>query len=224
MLTIEAKAFIGRYIPYITTILAGMCLLQSCAKNDEPSDRIKSVQSSVDSQIFFDDDQPLHPRIFEFFLGSYSDAKPVITSMSLIGIFDSNMFSAPVQKKLDKKGQCWYWYLKGKLDETERASQFGYRYMGRLTTGHHVIMTADETPGSAIFYNLMFIKTSETKLLDFTNPSSVQGKMSRSISCEGYYPLGDRFQGSVQFQGDSIKFERIEDGRKQIILIRLTEK
>jgi len=207
---VSAKAFIGgRSVAYIVIGIISACLLYGYAikKDDEannknkdqansdcnrdrkktPIERTKSAQSYVDLQVLFNENHPLPPAIFKLFLGWISDKEPVITSMSLTGISHSNMFANAFRQEIDENGRRWY-FKKSSEDKSDK-SEFGYTYIGRLTTGHHVIMTVDITTGSGVFYSILFITQSETNLLDFTNVGSVRSKLTPSINYEGSYPL-----------------------------------
>jgi hypothetical protein len=89
-------------------------------------------------------------------------------------------------------------------------TEFGYRYVGRTTSGLDVLFTAESGGGSGIFEGLMLVRLSEESGAPSVGPASgaVQtltfGKKRLVIKKVGEIGLGDRWDGILAVNGNSI--------------------
>lgn len=137
--------------------------------------------------------EPIHPFILKEFSNWLSDNRPpMITSVDLAAAFNSNRYQ---NSEVEKRGDWWF----AEAGEMDSYESFGYRWLGKLESGVHVLETGSSGGGSGFFMDLMFIQFSEGEIF-WENKKEKQLLMS----IVGTYSLGDRYEGDIQIRGDKI--------------------
>ena len=141
--------------------------------------------------------EPIHPALVKEFSNWMSDNRPpIITTVDVSAAFNTNQYHLSEIKKRND----WYFYEEIETDGDIRFYEsFGYRWLGKMDNGIHVLETASSGGGSGVFMDLMLVKFSEGEIL-------WEGKKEKQLlmSIVGTYMLGDRYEGDIKVYPDRI--------------------
>ena len=135
--------------------------------------------------------KPIHPFLVKEFSNWISDNRPpVVTTIDVATAFDTNEYQ---QDTIEKRGDWWFAKAEEKDGDVVLYEEFGYRWLGKLGNGVHVLETGAGGGGSGFFEDLMFIKFSEGEIL-------WEGKKEKQLlmTITGSYSLGDRYEGKIK--------------------------
>jgi len=151
-------------------------------------------------QYSFSREEFVHPRIVEELLGFISDRYGTVTSVDLDSANRSNRFFGDVQLISAPEGM-WVEHRDEDAHQFQCVSYFRYRHLGTSKSGIHILHTKWNGGGSGHFNDLCFLVFQTDDGLTLDNGSLI--KRGRLIlKTLGSIPLGDRYNGSIEFQGD----------------------
>jgi len=135
--------------------------------------------------------EPIHPGSLWEMRTWLSDTMPRVASVDLLGCQKSNRYY-----RAPKIENGWIrWRDKEQLGE----GLFGYKHVGKLPNGIHVVWLSYNGGGTGIFQDLMFIRVEGAK---FFQEGDHQERTL--LVCVGEYSLGDRYEGSVTLDRNSV--------------------
>jgi len=135
--------------------------------------------------------KPMHPLLVKQFSNWISDNRPPIrTTVDVAAAFDTNEYQ---QDEVQRNGDWWV------VNQGEAGEAFGYRWIGKMANGIHVVETCENGGGSGIFMDLRFIKFSNREIL-WGDKKTKQLLMT----VVGTYTLGDRYDGEIGVYPDKV--------------------
>ncbi len=129
---------------------------------------------------------PIHPGLVHEFEGWLSDGGPVTVAVDLSAAFDTNEYLNSVVRR-DTAGRVTY---------EDDDLWFAYRWLGRLTTGVHVVQAwSGSATGTGVFTSLYFVR--------FEVDRSLEGRriLMRVV---GFRSLGDRCSAHIGLDGSVV--------------------
>src|SRR6185369_1723357 len=120
----------------------------------------------------------------------------------------SNRYSGDIKTRALPKTRNPYVYATP--DDATDGSEFGYRYIGRTTSGIDVLLTMESGGGSGTFENLMLVKVEEEasggSVRAAADKTEVMTFKQRRVGLRklGEIGLGDRWQGELKGSGNEI--------------------
>ncbi|HTB57741.1 MAG TPA: lysozyme inhibitor LprI family protein [Polyangia bacterium] len=152
----------------------------------------------------------INPKIINDLSTALSDQGDQVLAIDLTDSETSNRYACDV--KVAKTGNRYpYVYAQDPVDAGDlRPAEFGYRYVGRTTSGLDVLFTAESGGGSGVFEGLMLVRISEEIGAPSVEPASgsVQTLTFRKkrlvIKKVGELGLGDRWDGILGVSGNEI--------------------
>jgi uncharacterized protein len=152
----------------------------------------------------------INPKLINDLSTELSDQGDQVLAINLTDSQTSNRYACDV--KVAKTGNKYpYVYAQDPVEGGDaRPAEFGYRYVGRTTTGIDVLFTAESGGGSGVFEGLMLVRISEESGAQSIEPASgsVQTFTTRKkrlvIKKVGEIGLGDRWDGILAVNGNEI--------------------
>lgn len=145
--------------------------------------------------------EPISPQIIKALTADLSDMNDPIISIDLIVAQHSNRFCCVEEISIRKQtnSSSVFFFRQNK-------ESFGYQYVGKTSSGVHIILTSYSGGGSGVFKSLYFFTVTIDKALDLDeNHSTAKAKRQRLILKNiGSIALGDRWDGDLQVQGDFV--------------------
>jgi hypothetical protein len=139
----------------------------------------------------------VHPGCIRELTTELADSMPVVAGIDIVGCRDSNEYAS----EYETSGQVLRW-----RDPTStRGAYFQYEYLGSLSNGVHVVMTADSGGGSGIFQSLLFLRVGQATVLEDGKP-----RVRQMLTLVGSESVGDRAEVTVQLSGESVTIKRRE--------------
>ncbi len=151
----------------------------------------------------FDKSPFISPKIIQDFATWSSDNGDAIVAINVLEAQGSNRYCGDALVR-NTPGEYPYVY-----HETATAgsfSEFGYRYVGRTSSGVYVLHTTDCGGGSGVYHNLMLVTFEYDQSLNCDWDKNVvqPGEKRILIKKQGEFALGDRWDGKLSVKGDSI--------------------
>jgi len=131
---------------------------------------------------------PINPLILKEFLPWVSDRYPSILSIDIGASQFSNRYWGSMPR-FNEVG-----YVASPV--LEDGATFGYKWLGLLANGIHVLKVFEDTAGSAVMSSLCFVTF---RLDSFV---SAQSRTQLVMINEGVFPIGDRSQSNVELDHD----------------------
>jgi uncharacterized protein len=145
----------------------------------------------------------INPRIVEALTTWESDHGDQIVAINLTDSQKSNRFFGDTLVKKTPKGSYVHFQRKTKRSK-ENEGEFGYIYLGRTSSGTHVLCTYNSGGGSGVFESILFV-TFESDLAIDTDGDGLKKKRPRLlVKAVGSYFLGDRTGSTVNLKGDDL--------------------
>jgi len=141
--------------------------------------------------------KPIHP----FIVGEFSDylindGLPTITSVDIAAATDDYKY----HDSEVEESRGWWFASKTEYDgDIPLYESFGYRWIGRLQNGTHVLETGSSGGGSGFFMDLIFVRFSENEIM-----WEGETKEQLLMSIVGVYSLGDRYNGDIHVYEDKV--------------------
>ena len=141
--------------------------------------------------------KPIHPKLIYNFSNWMSDDRPpMVTTVDMVAAYDTNKYQL---SEIEKRNEWWF-YKNIEMDgDITLYESFGYRWLGKMENGIHVLETGSSGGGSGFFMDLMLIKFSESEVL-------WEGKKEKQLlmSIVGIHSLGDRYEGDIRVYPDKV--------------------
>lgn len=148
------------------------------------------------------------PAIVEDLNTWLSDGGDQVVSINLSDSVNSNRYSSEIKTDGSEKENP-YVFTKEKCTQ-EPCNEFGYRLIGKTTSGLFVLFTEENGGGSGRFRNLMLVSLERDHGLAYDEQKNVLRPERERwlIKKWGEVPLGDRYVGNVTVKGNTIHIEK----------------
>lgn len=187
------------YLKLLFLVLAGW-LLASCS----PSQRTKVTVPNPDFNCSFSQPPFLSPNIIQDLVTGLSDEGDQVVAINVLEAQDSNRYFGELTiQKVEKQPYPWIGIRSVNDGET---SYFGYRLVGKTTSGVYVLLTSERGGGSGSWPNLMLVTFEYDKAVncDWEKNKISPAKTRLLIKKVGQIPLGDRWAGTLEVRGNEI--------------------
>lgn len=203
MLYTAALGFLANLFRYEHYSLIGVKLINLIPKN-KPLKKLKDFRYSFTNKNY------IHPLIIKDLLPRLSDNGCYVTSINLYDGNDSNRYFGEL---VVNKNNREYPIVTSTIDD----SYYSYQYIGCSFTGLHLVKYWENTGGTGIFYNILFL----TITTDYYY--NLEEKLERVIlKINGQLALGDRFEVKVKFRSGVLHIRgksRVENKIKKRLII-----
>jgi len=177
-----------------------------CAIGVLATSSIATMQLNEANAKFTYKGKPIHPFLVGKFYNWMSDKRPpIVTTVDVASSFDTNEYQLST---IEKRGNWWFSEKKEGLKDITLYEAFGYRWLGRLANGCHVIEMFENGGGSGAFTDLLLIKFSEGTIMR-------DDKKDKQLlmTVVGTYTLGDRYDGDIKVYPDKVIIPPSKDQR-----------
>ncbi len=182
------------YVPKFYRDIHNWLFAMPCAGQEYTDEVIRNIDidevyKEVDTHFIFKG-RPIDPELINEFNNYVSDDRlPITVSVDIISGYSTNEYYA--NHKVDQYGNV----VKDNrpFDDVIYAGFIGYKWLGRLENGLHVVKFFENGGGSGTFYKLMLIRIEKSKGLD--GHQNEYDRLLASIVFET--SLGDRFEGDI---------------------------
>ena len=137
---------------------------------------------------------PINPMIVREFLPWVSDKYPSIMSIDIGASQFSNKYFSGHQPSYGKDGYFIF-------HDTDDGSTFGYKWLGLLANGIHVIKVFEDTTGSAVFSHVVLVSF---QLKSIQTPSA---RTQLLMLNEGVIGIGDRTPSKIKLEPENNKIQ-----------------
>lgn len=159
--------------------------------------------------VFFDRKPYVPPKIIQDLAAWESDNGDQVVAINLLDSIGSNRYFGDIKVQdrgahfvyTDESAQC--------TDDRCRANppSFGYRLIGKTPSGIYVLFTESSGGGSGKFRGLMFVSFKKDHGLSAYANGKKALRLDRTrwlIWKLGELPLGDRYEGDISLQGNTL--------------------
>lgn len=158
----------------------------------------------------FDRKPFVSPKIVEDLTTWESDTGEQVVAVNLSGSAHANRYFADVQVSKSKPPFVYYEDSEKCEDDVCRSNppRFGYRLVGKTTSGIYILFTEWSGGGSGRFRELLLVTVEPDKGLANYAPGLHVLRLTRDrwvIKKLGYIPLGDRYEGSIAVKGNTLR-------------------
>jgi hypothetical protein len=177
----------------IKLIIGLMCLVVAVPLPAIAVSDIDSALQEADTHFTYSG-KPIHPFLIERFSNWLSDNRPpIVTTVDVSASFDTNEYQ---QRTIEKRDDWWF---SKRGESVLDYSSFGYRWLGKMADGTHVLEVGSSGGGSGFFMDLMFVRFSTGEIL-------VENKREKELllTVVGIYSLGDRYEGDIKVYPDKV--------------------
>lgn len=183
-----------------------LCVLASAGCCHIPPRNHVTVPSK-DFPYSFDKAPFISPRIIQDLSAWVSDHGDQVVAINVLESQDSNRYFGDAQvRRIEGQHPFVFNETTTVVDGETNRTEFGYRLVGMTQAGVYVLATTDWGGGSGIFKNILLISFEEDEgiVCDWEmNIVRRSGKRLLIIK-RGEIPLGDRWDGELKVEGDSI--------------------
>ena len=154
--------------------------------------------------------RPLNPRLLQALMPAISDPNyPTLLTVDIVKAFNTNQFFV-------SKIENHHGIIEIKEDS---GSSFGYKWLGQLKNGMHVLETFENTGGSGTFENLIFVEFSLSE--GYSEEGDTYPQLLMSI--KRIYSIGDRTYADFHINGNSIiaKLRESSDNKERTITLSM---
>lgn len=152
-------------------------------------DEIPSKQLEELNRDFTFKGKPVHPRAIRDLTSWVSDTRSGPVALDVEGTFDTNRYFG--EYTVNEKGWVVIDYRQDYLEEKE---SFGYKRLGVLKNGMHVIHTSYWAGGSGIFESLLILEGG----LDYRFTGDGRKTQFLVLKQHGEFGIGDRYAGAIK--------------------------
>ena len=137
--------------------------------------------------------KPIHPAIIHQFEGWLSDGGPIVVAVDVAAAEGTNQYEIPVD--------VYQKFVSCSLPNTDPEESYGYRWVGRMADGTHVVRGTLITGGTGKFETLFFFRFS----VDDGYAVHGQSRQQRVVlNITGWHSLGDRADPTVTIVDDHV--------------------
>ena len=144
------------------------------------------------------------PKIIQDLSSWESDSGDQTVSVNLTQSQDSNKYSGDINTKNAAAGPPYVFIIS--KDSDGETGEFGYQYVGRTSANIIILRTSSASGGSGVFENLILLTVREDRGIraDWVNKTIMSGSQRVILDKRGEIPLGDRWDGELKVEGDSL--------------------
>ena len=155
---------------------------------------------------YFEKEPYIHPRIIEDLTSWISDSGEQVVAVNLVESMGTNRYYGDIKVREKTPPLIYYENRDGceQPDCTTGYPVFGYRLIGRSSSGIYVLFTESSGGGTGSFRNLLFASVEKDKGLSYAagNHTLRLDRARWIIKKLGEIPLGDRYEGALTVKGD----------------------
>ena len=159
------------------------------------------------STVYFDREPYINPKVLQDMTASLSDTGDQVIAVDILRSQNSNRYFCQTKTRKTERTSPFIYYEEGQ-------ERFGYRYIGKTSSGIDIIQTTSSGSGSGIFHTLVFMVIESGKYLSFDQERSIADFTADRLILEklGSISLGDRFDGDVRIDGESLYIRQGKGG------------
>lgn len=166
-------------------------------------------------RVYLEKEPFVHPKIIEDLSTWVSDTGEQVVAINLDESESTNRYFGDIQVNGTVRPFVFY----ENIDDCEEsgcpmgALSFGYRFIGRTSTGVYVLFTERSGGGSGRFRSILLVSLEKERgLTNFTGGSAMLrlNRERRLIKKLGEIALGDRYEGEVVLKGNRLEIGKDE--------------
>ena len=194
---------VNKRLPRLLGLAAGLSalILVGCSPQEHAALPDKDLQFSFDRPPF------ISPKIIQDLMTWISDRDDQVVSINVLGSQDSNRYSGDVLNR-NIAGQNPYIYTETTTVENDvtNHTEFGYQFVGKTSSGVYVLATSDWGGGSSVFNRLLLVKFEQDQYVKCDWDKGIVRPDGKRLLIKkvGEIGLGDRWDGDLKVEGDSI--------------------
>lgn len=132
--------------------------------------------------------KPVHPRAIQDLVSWVADPLPGPVAIDVEGTYDTNRYFGEFHKR--ENGVV---FIDLEQPILKQKGWFGYRYIGRLANGFHVLQTYDNGGGTGVFGSVLLLEC----VIDFEYKIDGSRRKFLSLKRRGEFGIGDRYSGEI---------------------------
>ena len=158
---------------------------------------------------------PLLIRELQTWISDYPDHAQVV-ALDVAECQGSNRFSGEIQVVPGKNGKSPTIFVEEAIGSADRKDYFSYEWLGKSSSGIHVLITKDSGGGTMVETGIMLVEFVHEKAYSLENKKWKRNRHRTLIRRVGEYSLGDRYLGHARLEGEKLVIPK--DENKSIIL------
>jgi len=189
-----------------TCLSVVLCALVSAGCCHVPQ-RSHATVPNKDFQYSFDKTPFISPRIIQDLSSWISDHGDQVVAINVLESQDSNRyFGDALVRNIPGQNPYVYHETATVEDGETNHTEFGYHFIGRTSSGVYVLVTSDWGGGSGVFRNLLLVtfECDQSIKCDWEKGVVQSDGKRLLIKKRGEIPLGDRWDGELKVNGNSI--------------------
>ena len=179
---------------YFAVLWIALIAIVSCGSAGKSPTGRRPVESLPEWETNFTfNGKPIHPAIIHQFEGWLSDGGPIVVAVDVAAAEGTNQYEIPVD--------VYQEFISCSLPNTDPEESNGYRWVGRMADGTHVVRGTLITGGTGKFETLFFFRFS----VDDGYAVPDQARRQRVIlNVTGWHSLCDRADPKVSIVDDHV--------------------
>lgn len=147
------------------------------------------------------DGSPIHPFLIAEFTDFFEAQDPFVGMSVALGSTPRGSADQNIPIQIE---DAWIRANEPKDPYGVRRSGFMvYRWLGKLGTDIHVVQAANNTGGSGLFMDLLFVQFAEQSNLERASEDAEEPALVMTLV--GAYSLGDRYVGEIELSEDGVR-------------------
>jgi hypothetical protein len=192
------------YIWWAVALAVPLC---GCSRPYSLERRMARPDPLAETKYSFSRPPYIHPKIIQDLATWISDSGDQVVAVNLLESQGSNRYFADVKtRKLPGRHDLVYVEEEEKTAGVVERSSFSYEYVGKTSSGIHVLRTSDWGGGSGVFVNLMLVELVADRALecDWEKLTISPGRRRLLVRKLAEIGLGDRWSGKLKVEGEKI--------------------
>ncbi|MDE0021882.1 MAG: hypothetical protein OXT69_10950 [Candidatus Poribacteria bacterium] len=169
-------------------------LFDDSTETEPETPKTDAAPKEAASRYAFHQAEYVHPRIVQDMLGWMSDKHGSVVCVDLDAGNDSNQYHG-AYKVVERAGRTFVEWKKGTGKQEE---SFSYEHIGTSPSGIHMIACYDRGGGSGVFGSAALFRMETDKTL-------VGNRKRTLLRILDKIGLGDRYKGSITYEGGTLK-------------------
>ncbi len=174
-----------------------------------------NVFATEDNQYHFDKEPYVHPLIVEDLTSWASDKGDQVVSINITDSISSNRYIGQINISPTEKKNFQMYHNSGNPfvftanenvcgnNNSKRSPKFGYDLIGKVNDVY-ILHTSEVSCGTSVWHKLVFVTQTIEKGLSLSLNSLTFSKQRQLINKLGEIPLGDRYSGYIEVEGNNI--------------------
>lgn len=135
--------------------------------------------------------KPIHPRAIQDLVSWVADPLPGPIAIDVEGTFETNRYFGEYEVRENR-----LIYIDLEQSILEQRGWFGYKHLGKLANGFHVLRTYDNGGGTGVFGSVLLVEC----LIDFEYKDDGNRREFLVLKRKGEFGIGDRYSGEIKLK------------------------